>query len=179
MSELLLQPTSTAHWHALVNEAEALCSLQLNEELESYLVFLLMRFVQKPEMVNSILALEFLKGIHAHGSIRSDRLRDVGDKCLIFSGLFPGIAKRRRLHHRYFIDLGQNAYYVLAGLSQQELANMYNCISEQFEAMRNVLEAMRGEAEIMPKALQALLMNCTSENLQANAIHVVEPKQVH
>ena len=44
MSELYLQPTPVAQWHALVNEAQLGCDVELGEELESYLVFMLMRF---------------------------------------------------------------------------------------------------------------------------------------
>ncbi len=41
MGVLLLQPTTTAQWQSLVKDAESSSNLRLNNELESYLVFLL------------------------------------------------------------------------------------------------------------------------------------------
>ena len=86
MESLVLHPTATAQWHALVNEAESLRHIQLGEELESYLVFLLMRFTEKPEMAHSVLAMDFLDSVKAAGAERRDKLQDVGDKCLLFAG---------------------------------------------------------------------------------------------
>jgi len=54
MSQLILYPTETAQWHALVNEAQVSTRLMLNEDTESYLVFLLMRFSQSSEVECSI-----------------------------------------------------------------------------------------------------------------------------
>ena len=57
MSKLVLHPTSTAQWHSLVCEAESASNIYLDEELQSYLVFLLMRFLDKPAMAAKVLAL--------------------------------------------------------------------------------------------------------------------------
>jgi hypothetical protein len=143
MSELLLQPTQVAEWYTLINEAEANCSLELGEDLESYLVFLLMRFLGKPEVVIGVMAIEFLRSVHATGQQRSEMLREVGDKCLLLSGLFPQLTKRRRVQDNYFVDLGQNAYYELAGFSTQQLADLYLLLCRRFEPMRDVLRAIR------------------------------------
>lgn len=155
--QLLLQPTSTAQWHALVNEAQLASTMYLGEELESYLVFLLMRFIERPEVAVSIVAMDFLKSVHEHGQIRSQRLQEVGDKCLLFSGLFPGLAKRRKVDDHYFVDVGQNAYYALAGLSHQQVANLFQMLSEHFTALRDVLQAMRQEEGLMPTGVAQTL----------------------
>ena len=55
MAKLVIQPTSTAQWHALVSEAESAASCVLNEDLESYLVFLLMRFASNPHMLARVI----------------------------------------------------------------------------------------------------------------------------
>ena len=145
MSRLYLQPTTMAHWHALVNEAEIHCAMELTEDLESYLVFLLMRFSERPEMVKSVMALEFLEGMNAVGSRKHELLKEVGDKCLLYTGLFPEQIKRRRLRSSYYIDLGQNAYYALSSLSNTDLAGLYSALTEGFLAMRQVLCALRQE----------------------------------
>ncbi len=55
-NKLIVHPTDLAQWHALINEAQAMRSLQLAEDLESYVVFLLMRFTSRPEIASTILA---------------------------------------------------------------------------------------------------------------------------
>lgn len=143
MKRLVLEPTSTAQWHALVSEAEAACDYRLAEELESYLVFLLMRFVGKPELAGRTLALEYLHSVHAEGRVRRERLRDVGDQCLLYSGFFPQQAERRLVRISYFVDLGRSAYQQLAAALQHQGADVFVRLSEAFVQLRDVLQAMR------------------------------------
>jgi hypothetical protein len=153
MKTLVLEPTSTAQWHALVSEAEAACQYKLDEELESYLVFLLMRFVGKPELAASVLALEYLSGLEAAGGVRRERLRDVGDRCLLYSGLFPQQAERRLVRIGYFVALGRTAYQQVAQSVQHGGAGFYAQLAEGFTLLRDVLQATRelhGEPAIEP-----------------------------
>ena len=39
MPRLILEPTSRAQWQTLVHEAQSVCNRELDETLESYLVF--------------------------------------------------------------------------------------------------------------------------------------------
>lgn len=143
MSHLILQPTITAQWQTLVKEAESNSHLVLSEELESYLVFLLVRFTIKPEIAKSVLGLDFLHCAHATGQQKHDELRDVGDKCLLIAGLFPGRAQRRRVHISYFVELGQSAYTVLGNMSKQKLAELYQSLGEGFVSLMDTLHGVR------------------------------------
>ena len=78
-------------WQTLVAEASQACRPPLTEEIESYLVFLLMRFTDSPQIAHKLMAMEFLQGLTQFGTLRSQILRDVGDQCLLYSGLFPGL----------------------------------------------------------------------------------------
>lgn len=142
MGILLLQST-TAQWQALVRDAESSSNLRLNNELESYLVFLLGRFNQRPDIANSLLAKEYLVGMTKKPK-RRDCLREVGDKCLLFAGLFPEQAEKRRLKIKYFIELGQTAYIQVASLSKMATAALYNALSCDFVSLMEVLHAIRG-----------------------------------
>jgi len=134
-----LEPTSTAQWHTLVSEAEAAAHCQLDETLESYLVFTLMRFCQRPELARSVMALEFLEGLQQGGIRQHDTLRDVGDKCLLVSGLFPQTARRRLVSVSYFVDLGRSAYQQL----HERAHAVYGQLAEEFVPMMDVLQALR------------------------------------
>jgi len=144
MNNLILHPTETSQWYALVNEAQATTRLVLNENTESYLVFLLMRFSQGPKLMESVIALDFLQSMNASGQRQVDLLRDVGDKSLLFCGLFPGIAERRQLSLSYFSDMGQSAYLTVGELQEKQSGDLYLQLSAQFVTMQNILQAMRG-----------------------------------
>ncbi|MGQ3888302.1 hypothetical protein ACQUW5_04620 [Legionella sp. CNM-1927-20] len=145
MEKLILHPTETSQWYALVNEAQASTRLILNENTESYLVFLLMRFSQGPKLIESVLALDFLESMQTTGRRQADLLRDVGDKSLLFCGLFPGIAERRKLNLNYFSNIGQIAYLSVGELHSPETAELFFQLSAQFATLQQVLQAMRGE----------------------------------
>ena len=89
MNELMIEPTAKASWHRLVKEAEERLSCHLDEEKESYLVFLLMRYLTRADLARTVLALRFLEAIGSQGRLREDRLQNVGDQCLLYAGLFP------------------------------------------------------------------------------------------
>ncbi len=145
MKQLILHPTDISQWHALVNEAQAATRLILNENTESYLVFLLMRFSQGPRLIESVVALDFLESMRKPRQLQVELLRDVGDKSLLFCGLFPGMAKQRHVSLSYFSDMGQAAYLTVGELQDNQSAALYFQLSAQFITLQQVLQAMRGE----------------------------------
>ncbi|MCE0722253.1 MULTISPECIES: hypothetical protein [Legionella] len=157
MKQLILHPTDISQWHALVNEAQAATQLMLTENTESYLVFLLMRFSQGPKLIESIVALDFLESMHRPKTLQMELLRDVGDKSLLFCGLFPGIAKRRHVSLDYFSEMGQAAYLTIGELEGKHTADLYIQLSEQFLTLRQVLQAMRGECVELIQSNQEIL----------------------
>ncbi len=155
MHKLVIEPTPTAQWQALVSEAEVAAHCQLDETLESYLVFTLMRFVNNAELVASLLGMEFLHSVQTPGTLCQERLRDVGDKCLLFSGLFPQQAQRRLVTVGYFVRLGRSAYSQLKMQCTESVAGMYGQLADDFVSMMDVLQAMSGLGSAYPPDLLA------------------------
>lgn len=145
MTKLILHPTDTSQWHALVNEAQASTHLVLNENTESYLVFLLIRFSQATEFVDSVIALDLLDSMQTLGKRQIALLRDVGDKSLLFCGLFPGVAKKRHVNLDYYSQTGRAAYLTIGEMQEPSSATLYFQLSEQFINMQRILQAMRGQ----------------------------------
>jgi hypothetical protein len=143
MSELHIHTSATAEWLSLVNEAESAAALHLDEEIQSYLVFLLMRFTERPELAASVLAVEYLQSMQSQGRIGHDQLRNVGDKCLLYSGLFPERAERRRVKISYFVDLGRSAYQQLSDRMEHSAAAMYHHLADAFVSLMDILQTMR------------------------------------
>ena len=146
MKNLILHPTELCQWHALVNEAQAATHLILNENTESYLVFLLMRFSQGTHLIESVIALDFLESMQARKHKQVALLKDVGDKSLLFCGLFPGIAKKRRVSLSYFTEMGQAAYLSVGELQEKQYSELYFQLSTEFLRLQSILQAMRDGA---------------------------------
>ncbi len=137
---LVLHPSPTAQWQALVHDARVHAGIELNEELESYLVFLLMRFNDNPQVLQHVLANDFLIASQQNNL---STLREVGDKCLLFSGLFPKSAQRKRVPISYFVKLGQSAYSTLSERKENQLASLYFQLCHEFVELMDVLQTMR------------------------------------
>jgi len=142
MSSLILHPTTSALWHTLLHDAQQSTAIQLPSEEECYLLFLLMRFTEQPEMAHTILALDFLRGSQSQVSFHHQQqtLKNVGDQCLLFAGLFPGRAKRRRVKLSYFVKLGRAAYLSLGHLQEDDL---FYHLAQDFVMLTDVLRATR------------------------------------
>jgi hypothetical protein len=157
MQRLILEPTSQSQWQALVQDAQTSCDRRLDEALESYLVFMLMRFTDKPHCMTRIMAEDYLRSQAFTGEQRVERLRDVGDHCLLFSGLFPQLAERRLVHISYFVNLGQASYQQLSDLMDRSWSVLYEQLSAAFVVLMDILHAMRelgGQTALSP--IQAL-----------------------
>ncbi len=157
MQQLILEQTAQAQWQALIHDAQALCNRHLDETLESYLVFLLMRFTDKPHSLSRVMASDYLQSQACSGEQRVDRLRDVGDHCLLFSGLFPQLAERRLVRVSYFVNLGRSSYLQLSDLLDRSWAGVYGNLSAAFVVLMDILHAMRevgGQSMLTP--LQAM-----------------------
>jgi hypothetical protein len=92
---LILENTEVAQWHSLVRQAEEEYGSYLDESMESYLVFTLMRFMKDQDLATQAVAL--------------DQLRDIGDQCLLLSGLYPKRAERRLVRVSYYVNIGRAA----------------------------------------------------------------------
>lgn len=134
--------TPLSQWHTLVSEAEQAVGITLEPELESYLVFTLMRYLDRPEMAQRVLALDYLEAAHCQGREQQERLRDVGDQCLLYSGLFPRRAERRRVRISYYVDLGRSAYHHLGSCGTAH-ATLYAELARIFVIAMDILQAIR------------------------------------
>lgn len=150
MVKLAYEPTAKAQWHALIEEAEAQChAIDLDSELKAYLVILLQRFLRDPQLAASVLAMEYLKSQHAFGSEQKTMLRNLGDKCLLFSGLFPERAKKCNVSVVYYVEMGHTAYGTLSELhiSQPETSQLFNELKNHFVKLMDLLHQIRSMRE--------------------------------
>ena len=92
-------------------------------------------------------ALDWLDAQSRCGTVRADALRDVGDRCLLIAGLYPGLAERRRVGIDYFVDLGRGAYFEVADASRNAYAALFEQLARSYRELVRTLRAMRGTPE--------------------------------
>jgi hypothetical protein len=143
MTERLRQGHATDLWQQLIQDSGTRVGAALDEELESYLVFLLMRHMRDAPLAGRVMAIELLEALDLGGRRRVDELRDVGDRCLILAGLYPEHAMRRRVNNHYFIDLGQSAYQAVAEQARTAYAALFQRLAEAYAGLVEVLGAVR------------------------------------
>jgi len=140
-------------WQALVHDAGERLHAPLDESRESYLVFVLLRYQRDDSLLARTLALEWLSAQANVGSMRADALRDVGDRCLLIAGLYPGLAERRRVGIDYFIDLGRAAYLEVAQASRNAYASLFEQLARSYRELVRTLRALRATPEmLLPRA---------------------------
>lgn len=144
--KLLTNKSSTILWHEVIRGAESRCSVALHDELETYLISLLIRYTNKPEVAKQIFATAFLKAMQAREMERYASLQHVGDQCLLFAGLFPHVAEKRHVKISYFVDLGKSAY---SGISQKT-NDLFSSLSIQFVVLMDVLQCIRPTPDLLP-----------------------------
>jgi len=153
MNLIITANTQAGLWQKLIHEAAQAHQLLLPEDLESYLVFLLMRYSKQSQLATSILGQEFLSSQQTFGKQRSLLLQEVADKCLLYAGLFPKRAERRRVKLSYYIALGCTAYALLAEQPSPSLSALYTQIKQNFIDLMDVLQTIRDYSAEMPSLL--------------------------
>jgi hypothetical protein len=133
-------------WRDAIKGAEDRCQVSLREEIEAYLVELLIRFTTKPELARAAMAAEFMRALHETELQRRYSLAAVGDQCLLLSGLFPGAAEKRNVKIRYFVDLGRSAYANISSAA----TDLYGCLSMQFVMLMDVLQCINQRHVLLP-----------------------------
>jgi hypothetical protein len=150
---LILEQTEVAQWHSLIKEAEEQCNCHLDETMESYLVFTLMRFMKDQDLATQAMALEYLRTHGLPKSMRIEQLRDIGDQCLLLSGLYPQRAEKRLVRVSYYVNMGRSAYHHISDSVQKSVADLYLQLAEAFVTLMDLLQTIR---EFSSPALQPI-----------------------
>ena len=137
--KILTESTSLALWYGAVQEAQTDCHIALKTDVESYLVFKLMRYTNNPRLAREIMASQFLEGVNSPLHQRGQILQNVADQCLLITGLFPDLAERRRVKIRYYIEMGQISYEVISRRNN----DIFSLLSKQFLLLIDVLHSFR------------------------------------
>jgi len=145
MNFFQLGPTKLAEWYALVIDAQNETGYDFDESLQQYLVMTLDHFTTQDRLVTTVIAIDYLQSLNLSGKLGHSSLRNVGDQCLIISGLFPERALRKNISLNYFVSIGQQAYGTLAITNPnfEFDAELFAKLSTNFVGLMDVLHTMR------------------------------------
>lgn len=143
---LLVSDPTVILWQDLVKSGQARCAVNLKEEQESYLIALLMHYLDKPHVVKKIFALTFLESLSLAERQREVGLKQVGDECLLFAGLFPRSTERKLIKVVYYVDLGRSAYAAVSKTSN----DFFSSLSSDFVILMDVLQSVALRPDLMP-----------------------------
>jgi len=141
--QLIIDSSELSQWHRLVQEAEQDYGCQLDEAMQSYLVFTLMRFTKNSQLNSKALALDYLSSHHLPERLRHEQLRNIGDQCLLVSGLYPQSAEKRLVSADYYVNLGRAAYFHISTVTQKGIAELYQQLAESFVLLMDLLLTIR------------------------------------
>jgi hypothetical protein len=173
---VILETTALAQWQRLVRDAAALANLQLDEELEAYLVYLLSRYTRAHSLGHQVQALQYLQQLMENAGQRRETLQNVGDHCLLTTGLFPARSRRRSVPVQYYVDLGRTAYDDLSQLVSEAWSGLYQRLADGFVMLLDVLLAMReldsnGDGKLEPLLAHELCRIGSERGCRSLEIH--------
>jgi hypothetical protein len=141
---IITQPNKTAEWYELIKETQTHTGIYFEDNIENYLVLTLSQFMKEVHIVGPPIAIDYLKSLKRPSSIANQKLRKVGDRCLLISGLFPEHADKINVSVTYFIEIGQQAYITLSERVNVKLdPKLFYELGLQFIDIKEVLSAMR------------------------------------
>jgi hypothetical protein len=156
MNTIYVASTVAEIWHDLVEEAEQEVHLQLEHEMEGYLVMTLIRYQNYAALQSHVLALDYFTAHQGRGQVRLQRLQQLGDISLLYSGLYPEQADRRTVGTDYFVKMGKSAYSAASAGAENALSEMFAELSSSFVPLMQVLRAVHDHtARERPTLLEA------------------------
>ena len=137
-----LQPYIRASWE-IVMEGESRCRVNLDDELEAYLVYMVARNFRNNEFPPDVICLEFNKA-----RTRED-FRYIGDSCLFVDAW--DVARARLVNDDYYEKLGQAAY-AYAATASRPIDELFNRIAREFTRLSRVLAGVKPQLDAVRSA---------------------------
>ncbi len=145
----------TELWHRAVREGERCAGVVLGQPLAEHLVMTLRSYIADTELCR-IVAREFLP---TYLQSDSEALIRVAGRCLLITGLFPALAKRRNVKVGYFFEIGVGSYHAHANYwnarGRKGYAQCSKTAAERFLDLVETLRGMRG-SPVTAEEIEAL-----------------------
>ncbi|ADR18381.1 hypothetical protein [Calditerrivibrio nitroreducens] len=189
---MLVVKNLNSEFYDIVSEKEKNVNIELSDYSKLYLMNLLKGLIEKNDFFykdiigNDALAEAFMKALSEEILKKVQKIKAVGDLCLIYSGLFPDMLNRKLVDIDYFIQLGKVSFLTLHRIyftmnSLSDLKNLYYSIFlDFFKLVTVMIEISKSFKLIDQKNLlkvyerwQKTKINSLYEILKVNNIHPI------
>ena len=126
--------------YELVLGAEERALVNLEHDVEAYLVHTLARFWENPYIPSDAIAISLMEAMQQQGEERRNRLQKVAEECILIDGFY--LNKRRWPSEKYYIDMGQLALEYRA-YSTRPPDLYYHRIAEHLPVISRVLHQIK------------------------------------
>jgi hypothetical protein len=93
--------------YELILSAEERALVNLDHEIEAYVVHTLARFWENPHIPTDAVAISLMEAMNYSGEERKLKLQKVAEECILIDGFY--LNKRRWPSEKYYLDMGQLA----------------------------------------------------------------------
>ena len=130
------QPYVKAGWE-IVMEAQGKSQIFLESDVEAFLVHVIARTLDKPNIWDQPIAIRVLTAQQLSGKTRAQALQTIGEECLFINGW--QIKQERWPTKTYFVEMGEIAFG-LASTSTRPADKLLELASDNFQLMSSVLK---------------------------------------
>jgi len=132
--------TYVKHSYDVIVETEARISINLDHEIEAFVVHTFAKYMEQPNIPTDAIALKMMTTVSEIGELRKQHFQQIAEECLLIDGF--RLNSRRWPSKRYFKDMGIIALEHRA-YSERPPELMYEKIAHHFDEMSYILNNIR------------------------------------
>ncbi len=102
------------HWmtyvkaaYEVILEAEGRASVNLEHEVEAFVVHTFARYMERPNIPTDAIAIKMMSSVNETGELRKQHLQEIAEECMLIDGL--DLNSRRWPSKNYYSDMGKLA----------------------------------------------------------------------
>jgi len=130
-------------WHQLIQQACDYADIRLDDDIQSYLLLTLMRYIHDDQLAENAIMMSFKISATLPRDQRIQALKSRAEHCLILAGMFPSHINRQSLRISHYIQLGIESYAELSQLMFDNDKLIYQQLSKDFVKLIDVLYTVR------------------------------------
>lgn len=131
------------HWNQLIRQACEYSKINLTDDLQSYLLLTLVRYIQNEDLAENAIAMHLSSQSQVVVKNRQQLLKTQADHSLILAGLFPAQLERQSIRISHYIKLGSDSFRHLSNLVADNDRVIYEKLSESFVQLVDILHTIR------------------------------------
>ena len=128
--------TYVKHSYDLIMEAEIKSSINLEHEVEAFVVHMFAKYMDQPNIPTDTIAIKLLKTVNESGEVRKMHLQQIAEEFILIDGLKINV--RKWPSKNYFKEMGITALEYRA-YSRNPPELLYEKIAHKFDQISEVL----------------------------------------